>query len=176
MNFDSRKGLLTDPEFGAFVGEQRGESVKSRIFDFDSNNLEREDIKTKGRSNGSAVFTKTDSMTDDEFETYKSEAKESGLNFDGGERGWGASKSTLDDLGAPNPARVAQERSDDALENDRNRRAQLTTDVETYASDPNRYDFPGIDTPDEYHESASKTGTGRVLRFSDEQADEFIFD
>jgi len=40
-----------------------------------------------------------------------------------------------------------QDRSETAQEVDENRRAPITTDVEKWKSDPNGFDFPGIDTP-----------------------------
>lgn len=46
----------------------------------------------------------------------------------------------------PDPRRVHESRSDYAQKQDLARDARITTDPDQYASDPNSYDFPGIDT------------------------------
>lgn len=42
-----------------------------------------------------------------------------------------------------------RERSRRARASDESQRATLTTDFETWAADPDEYDFPGVDTPDD---------------------------
>lgn len=56
----------------------------------------------------------------------------------------GAKTTTTSD--APDPREVHQDRSVYAQRQDSARDARITTDPETYASDPNSYDFPGVDT------------------------------
>lgn len=42
-----------------------------------------------------------------------------------------------------------QERSARARKLDNSFRAEITTDVETWSENPDEYDFPGVDTPDD---------------------------
>lgn len=52
----------------------------------------------------------------------------------------------------PNPMEVHESRSKYAQRQDEARDARLTTDPEKYASDPNSYDFAGVDTGPKFSE------------------------
>lgn len=136
-------------DINGFVDAQRTKAELDDIFQFDQNNLEREDVEVNHRS-GSASVDKTRSMTDDEFETYKNRAKQSeALTFNGSRKEWVVQPAELD---SPDPLKVHTDRPRETMETDKNRKARVTTDVETYASDPEAYDFPFLDTPSQFED------------------------
>jgi len=136
-------------DINGFVDAQRTKAELDGIFQFDQNNLEREDVEVNHRRNSASV-DKTRSMTDAEFETYKNRASESdALTFSGSRKEWVVQPAELD---SPDPLRTHTNRSRETMENDKNRKARVTTDPETYASDPEAYDFPFLDTPPQFEE------------------------
>lgn len=56
--------------------------------------------------------------------------------------------TTTDDLFSAR--RVHEDRSERAQSVDESRKAEVTTDFETWAENPDRFDFPGIDAPTGY--------------------------
>jgi len=54
------------------------------------------------------------------------------------------------------PMQIHESRTDYAQKQDEARDARLTTDVEKWASDPNSWDFPGVDTGPQFREEQSE--------------------
>lgn len=89
------------------------------------------------------------SLSDSEYDSFQTAlTSEPGFSQTGSRR---FRANNPDKLDAPDPFEVTQQRSATAVERDRQRQARVTTDVETYASDPNSYDFPFVDTPPEFN-------------------------
>lgn len=63
----------------------------------------------------------------------------------------------------PDPRKVHQNRSEYAQAQDEARDARLTTDREKYASNPDSYDFPGVDTGPTFRQSESDFDTDSFL-------------
>lgn len=151
MNMVKRKVDTPESEpyhdIGGLVQQKRTQAALVDIFEFSENNLEREDVEV-GRKRRTAFVDKTGSMTDEEFDTYTEKARESdALEFSGQSKHWVAQPAEID---APRPLVVHNDRPESVQETDKNRKARVTTDVETYASDPEAYDYPYLDTPPEF--------------------------
>jgi len=158
--------LVGSRSYESFVDEKRAEAAKDDIFEFGSNNLEREDVRVK---DDTPHYEKTKSMSDEEFETYKSQAKDAGLQWTGSS--WAANDKIFDQFGVADPVEVNRDRPKENLQNDQNRRATLTTDVDKYASNPDEYDFPLLDTPDEYNDNITTFGMSSDFELTGEDAD-----
>jgi len=67
----------------------------------------------------------------------------------------------------PSPIAVSEKRTTAALQQDRQLEAEITTDPAKYASDPDSFDFPGIDTPESVNGDFIEESplTGQQLRF-----------
>ncbi len=64
----------------------------------------------------------------------------------------------------PNPHEVHENRSEYAQAQDEARDARITTDPEQYASDPDSFDFPGVDTGPRFESTFGSDPTARDLK------------
>jgi hypothetical protein len=128
------------------VKRTRGEL--DSIFNFGESELERDDVEVDiGGTHGVTVDTAS-YLDDDEFEAYTESARESDkLGYNQMNKSNYPRRNKLD---TPAPFDVHQDRSKEAAQQDTRREATVTTDPETYASDPTRYDFPFVDTTAEF--------------------------
>lgn len=144
------------------IETDRIEAELDNVFGFDSSIMERSDVKVANKPGGKGV-EKTGSMDDDEFEYYTEQLnKTDKFEFNSNNEYW---RANIDRLDAPNPADVAKSRSQESIDEDRDKKARVTTDVEKYASDPNSYDYPFVDTPSEFNDEfrTSTLGGSRLL-------------
>jgi hypothetical protein len=146
---ESRRGRVH-----SFVTNQRAQASAKRAFGTDQP-VTRNEIQMTG----AGIRPKGD-MTDKEFEAF-SETMSSEPGFSRADsRTFRVSDAS--ELDAPQPFQAATDRSAEALEDDRQQKARVTTDPYTYAADPNSYDYPFVDTPpeftDEFAETSSLTG------------------
>jgi hypothetical protein len=144
-----------DAEVTGLIGTNRLEAAKDDVFEFENSPLESSDVKVANRASGKG-FETAGSLDDDEFEAFRSTLSGSdAFSFQRNESFWRADMTALD---APDPAETVEDRSPEAVEADRARKARVTTDVDLYASDPAAYDYPFVDTPPEFTEEFSESG------------------
>lgn len=114
------------------------------IFDFPSNNLERNDVKATKGSKGAAKIEPSGYLDDEEFETFTEQAKSSPkLGWDAMDKSNYAKPNKLD---TPKPLDVHLGRGQEAAQQDTKREAPVTTDPAKYASNPDQLDYPFVDT------------------------------
>jgi len=131
------------------VTQERTRAQLDDIFEFDETTLERDDVEVN-QFKSSATVEKTSFLDDEEFETFRRRASESDvLKFSDARRKWVVDPQALT---APEPVTVHNDRPREVMEEDKRRKATVTIDPETYASDPERYDFPFVDTPPEFND------------------------
>lgn len=129
---------------------KRVENDLGGIFDFGSNELERDDVKVFSGKKGAATVKPDGYLDDDEFETFTEKAKESEkLGWDPMSKNNYAKGSKLS---TPKPIDVHLSRDKSRAQADTDRKAKVTTDPTKYASDPTRYDYPFVDTPTEFRD------------------------
>jgi hypothetical protein len=87
-------------------------------------------------------------LSDDEFDTFTEARRESPvLRFDGNKRANVVKSRAVDDADLPpDPREVHEARSEAAQQQDESLDARVTVDPAQYASDPDSFDFPGVDT------------------------------
>ncbi len=129
----------------------RLESEKDKLWDFDDSPLEENDVnQTSGRYGQG--FKKSGNLDDEEFDAFKDPLSDSqAFEYRSGGNLWSAEENS-DELQTPNPSKVSNSRSKEAIRQDRRKKAPVTTDPEKYASNPDRYDYPFVDTPPEFTE------------------------
>jgi len=155
---DGRKRVPDDhPLTNIFrdVDVERTEEDIDDIFDFSENELERDDIDVSAGSVGAATVEPDGFLDDDEFETFTEKAKESDkLGFNK------MSKDNFaksDELSTPKPINTHLDRDQDTVVADVQRKATVTTDPAKYANNPERFDFPFVDTPKEFRDEFEDT-------------------
>lgn len=172
-----RHPFREDRDFKKLIGERRGEAAKDDVFSFENSPLEPNDVDVSSNASGSALFSASGNLTDDEFESFKTQAKDEGFTFRGGKKAWEATDDDLDKF-APNPIDVHESRGQSTKRTDSQRRATITTDVETYATAPERYDYPGVDTPAEAEEKLIEESVPSPIfelnSRSDSELDDFL--
>lgn len=132
----------------------RIQSSKDDIFDFNSSPLEPNDVNTVDRPGGKG-FEADANITDNEFEEFRATMSDSdAFSFQRSQEYW---RADPDELPAPDPRDINQQRSTDAVAQDRQQKARVTTDVDRWASDPNSFDFPFVDTPPEFNDEFSRS-------------------
>lgn len=137
-------------EISLFTSKRRVESELDDIFDFGGSPLERDDIQTDSRG-ADVTVEPSGSLTDDEFDSFRKQTNQSRkVDFNGQNN-----IVDLSELDTPKPSAVHERRSEDAKKMDSRREAQLTTDPQTYASNPGRFDYPFVDTAPSQDESLS---------------------
>jgi len=137
------KSILTD------VDVKRTKNELDDIFEFDSGPLEREDVDVSRGPRGVQVEP-NGFLEGEEFDAFTDAAKDSGkLRFDQMDNSNFVVESELQ---TPDPWDVHSERDRDTAIADSNRKAKVTTDPVKYANDPERYDFPFVDTPQEFRD------------------------
>lgn len=150
-------------EFQSYLNQQRTRSHLDDIYDFENTNLEREDVKVTRAGNRSFI-KKTGYMDDDEFDTFVERSRESGaVRYDPGSKQNFTTDSSLDRAGVPDPLEITMERDIEARRQDARKEAPLTKDVDKWASDPSRYDFPILDTPDSFQDNLPADDTVAAL-------------
>lgn len=154
---------------GALIEHSRVEAEKDRVFDFGTSSLEESDVEVTKKPSGHG-YEKSSQMTDDEFEVYQSTlSNNDAFTYRQNEEFWGISDPA--ELSSPDPRKVNSGRSSSEIQADRNRKARVTTDVDKWASDPDSYDYPFVDTPTEFTDeytrdtlAGSKTQNQEILR------------
>jgi len=140
-----------------FINERR---VSSLVDDTFEGTGIRDDLEVK--ADGSNVTVDADGyLEDDEFQTFRDNVSKI-ANFSGTPSGGKnvVAPSRVEDELPPDPVEVHESRSEYAQKQDEARKARLTNDPELYANDPNSYDFPGVDAPEDSDASASTTVSG----------------
>jgi len=140
------------------VSQERTRAQLDEIFQFDETNLQRTDVEVEPLRN-TATVEKTGFLDDEEFDTFRSKASDAeALNFtksaEADALGLSRRKYVVDPLAleTPDPVTVHNDRPRDVMETDKRRKATVTIDPEQYASDPERYDYPFVDTPPEFND------------------------
>lgn len=135
-----------DREFvGGLIRTQRAESAAEEAAK-EAPVLDADDVMVTG-----AGVEPAGNLSNDEFEAFREAfSSEPGFSPRGSRR---FVVNDADQLDAPDPREVIKKRSAEAVEQDRQQQARVTYDVDTYASDPNSYDFPFVDTPTEFNQS-----------------------
>jgi hypothetical protein len=140
-----------------FINERRVSSLVDETF---ADTGIRDDLEVK--ADGSNVTVDPDGfLEDEEFQTFRDNVSEI-ANFTGtssGGKNVVAPPRVEDDL-PPDPMEVHESRSEYAQKQDEARSARLTDDPELYARDPNSFDFPGVDVPEDSEGSSSTTVSG----------------
>lgn len=140
-----------------FINERRVSSLVDETFEGTGI---RDELEVK--ADGSKVTVDPDGyLEDDEFQTFRDNVSEI-ANFRGTSSGGKnvVIPSRVEDELPPDPMEVHESRSEYAQKQDEARKARLTNDPELYASDPNSYDFPGVDVPEDSEGSSSTTASG----------------
>lgn len=130
---------------------KRTKEAVDDIFDFGGSPLERDDIEVNNPgSTGAAKVEPAGFLADEEFESFTEQAKESEV------LGWNPMTKTNyakeNQLPSESPFEAHTDRSTEAAQQDTRRKARVTTDPLLYASDPDSYDYPFLDTPTEFKE------------------------
>lgn len=114
------------------------------------------------RYNRGVVEVEPDNFLDnDDFDVFRDTVR----RFTSFERTMKGGRNTVrpqnveEDL-PPNPVDVHESRSNYERKQDEARLARLTQDVELYAKYPNKFDFPGVDTPSDAKASKPQTIAG----------------
>jgi len=129
---------------GGFIESKRGEFfAKMEI-------RETDDIQITDVENTGLEIEPARSLSDSEFSAFETAMSDLPGFSRVGSREFAVAQP--DELGAPDPREVNQNRSKRAIEQDRNRQAEVTTDPYKYASDPDSYDYPFVDTPESWNE------------------------
>jgi len=120
-----------------------GEAVKEQLVE-QSGGLEG-DLRVD--ATGRQASVEPDGLVDDDtFESFRGAVRNnSAISYRGGSNDVISSRVD-DDSGPPNPYDVHESRSEYAQSQDEARDARITTSPRQYASDPDSYDFPGVDT------------------------------
>lgn len=146
-----RDELIQGEQFESFSNKVRGEEFAEDTFSFGSSPLEEDDVEVTGNTLGFRIDT-NGSLDDEEFDAYKNSLNKSGMSFVENRGHWEGSEDLLDSNNIPDPVSVNESRTQEAIENDRERRAPVTSDVGKWASSPSHFDFPLIDTPSEFED------------------------
>lgn len=127
--------------------KRRAEAEIDDIFDF-SGQLSRDDVSVSHGGKGAAVIEPEGYLDDPVFESFTEQAKESEkLGWDPMGKENYVKPSTLR---TPKPLDVHTDRSEEAINQDIQRKAPVTTDPQKYAENPDEYDYPFVDTPSEF--------------------------
>lgn len=149
---NGRKRVPKDHPFHdtfAATDKRRTEKELDDIFDFGTNNLEREDVTVSSGKGGGKVEP-SGRLSDDEFETFTEKAKASDtLGWDPMDK---SNYAKTNELETQTPAGAHFGRSAEAAKQDTRREAPVTTDPEKYANNPDEYDYPFLDTTKEFRE------------------------
>lgn len=133
---------------GPEIDRKRTQNELDDIFGFSQNNLERDDVQVKRGGSHAVKVEPSGSLDDEEFDTFTERAKNSQ------KLGWNpADKSNYprtNQFDTPSPFEAHQDRSTYAAKQDVKREATVTTDPEKYANNPDRYDFPFVDTTQDF--------------------------
>jgi len=121
----------------------RGETVRDQLVE-QSEQL-RGELRVDATGRNASV--EPDGFVDDEtFDAFRGAVNNNpGITFRGGSNDVIPSQIEGNN-GPPNPQDVHESRSKYAQRQDESRDARITTSPTTYASDPNSFDFPGVDT------------------------------
>jgi len=143
------------------VDAQRTKKELPNIFNFESSPLERDDVDVQTGPRG--VHVEPDGYLDDnEFSAFTDAAKESdALRYDSMDQSNFVVQSELE---TADPWAVHSERERETAIADTNRKATVTTDPELYATDPERYDYPFVDTPQEFRDEFESASFSRFER------------
>jgi hypothetical protein len=162
-------------DYDDFVNQQQAEALAERVFEFDQTKLERDDVSVSGGAdNGAARFKKNGSLDKEEFDLFRSKARSAGLTFQTGGSGggsWKLDNETVDQR-IPDPRDVHEKRSTEEKSKDENLRARVTVDPVEFAEDPDRVDYPLIDTPPEFEEEKRGGGISPFAGLLDESEEE----
>lgn len=153
-NKQRSSGLLDS--LGGEIDRFRTEAELDEVFDF-SGSLGREDVEVTNRK-GTPVVKTSGFLDDDAFGSFTEQAK------DAPELGWNPTTKDnpvrTDRLSTPHPQEVHESRSEYAQKQDEARKARTTFDPGTYASDPNSFDYPFVDTPPAFEEEFTRESPG----------------
>lgn len=139
------------------VETARIQSSKDDIFEFENSPLGPDDVETVDKPGGKG-YEAAPNLEEDEFQQYKNTMSETdAFSFQRSQEYW---RADVDKLPAPDPRKINQQRSSEAVAQDRKRKARVTTDVDRWASDPNSYDFPFVDTTTEFNKEFSHSTLG----------------
>jgi len=120
-----------------------GEAVKEQLVE-QSGDLEG-DLRVD--ATGRQASVEPDGFVDDDtFDQFRDAVSNNrAISYRGGSNDVYSSRVD-EDSAPPNPYEVHESRSEYAQQQDETRDARITTSPRQYASDPDSYDFPGVDT------------------------------
>lgn len=137
-------------DYGRETDKRRLRSSLDEIFDFDEGPLERKDVEVKKPPTGDAganVDT-TGYLGDEKFDQFVDSAKESdALHYQPRAKMWSADP---EEIPVESPLAVFMSRSKQARETDLRKQAKVTNDPKKYAENPDKYDYPYLDTTQEW--------------------------
>jgi len=112
---------------------------------------------------GREASVETDGYVDDEtFDRFRDAKRETGAVSGNSQNR--VFESRIDESNAPpDPREVHGSRSEYAQAQDEARNAQITTSPSQYASDPDSYDFPGVDTGPRFRNTFGDDPSSRSL-------------
>lgn len=138
----------------------QGETVKEQLVD------QSEDLRGNLRvdATGRDASVEPDGFVDDDtFESFRGAVRNnSAISYRGGSNDVYSSKVD-EDSGPPNPFDVHESRSEYAQAQDEARDARITTSPRKYASDPDSFDFPGVDTGPRFESTFGSDPSSRSL-------------
>lgn len=150
----TRKNIPKDSPYQAvisFTDQKRAEKEAESIFNFGNTPLEKGDVKvTSPKSKGAAKVEPSGFLGDEKFGAFTDQAKQSDkLGYNPMSKTNYVKESELE---SERPFQAHQSRSRDAIEQDLDRKAPVTTDPTLYAENPGKFDYPYLDTPPEFKE------------------------
>lgn len=133
------------PPIETFIESSREAAVALNDIEDRAPNLANELQADRGKT---TAIEPARNLSDDEFDTFTEARRESPVvRFDGNKRANVVKSRAVDDADLPpDPREVHEGRSETAQRQDESRDARVTVDAEQYASDPDSFDFPGVDT------------------------------
>lgn len=121
----------------------QGETVKEQLVDKSEDLRGNLRVDATGRE---ASVEPAGYVDDDTFNSFRDAVSNNrAISYRGGSNDVYPSRVD-EDSGPPNPFDVHESRSEYAQSQDEARDARITTSPRQYASDPDSYDFPGVDT------------------------------
>lgn len=138
-----------------------GHTVKNQLED-DQPSLEGQ---LKVDATGSQAAVEPDGYVDDDtFDTFRGAVSNNrSISYSGNSNTVFESRVEEEEK-VPNPYEVHESRSEYAQAQDEARDARITTDPEQYASDPNSFDFPGVDTGPRFESTFGSNPSSRDLK------------
>lgn len=149
------------------IDQRRVEKEIDDIFAIDESPLEEDDIEIGSSGSHGVSIEPSGYLGDEKFEAFTEQARESeALGYNRMDKTNYLKRDEA--LDTPRPFAVHTDRSTEAAQQDTRRKARVTTDPEKYASDPDSYDYPFVDTPSEFKDKYDSTNWNKFERMAGE--------